>query len=213
MCRGHGIPASSRSRLLAPTLPVPGGPSLTDLQRLDHGHLVGLRQRAALLGSPHLRPGHPGAAGGPLRHLAKVEEKGGRRGAAEGKHLGAAGLPGAAGKDAGCAWGLLASSTLLPCPVTVLSDTAGPWPRWLCMVPWGVTAWGHKGPHCDPALGPGGAGLHCGGRDPTCPWPMGPLGVPPGPHMPLCPLRTFLRPPAHPRTQCSPALAWPRFKH
>jgi len=38
---------------------------------------------------------------------------------------------GAAGKDVGCARGLLASSGLLPCPVAVLPDTAGwgPQPR------------------------------------------------------------------------------------
>jgi len=32
---------------------------------------------------------------------------------------------GAAGKDVGCARGLLASSGLLPCPVAVLPDTVG----------------------------------------------------------------------------------------
>ena len=51
--------------------PAPGSPLLTDLQWLDHGHLVGLRRRAALLGSPHLLPNHPGAAGGSLCHPQK----------------------------------------------------------------------------------------------------------------------------------------------
>lgn len=83
VCRGNGVPVLSRSCSLAPALRVPGGASLTGLQRLDHGHLVGLWQRAALLGSPHLFPGHPGVAGGSLRHPAKWRKVwGGERGAA-----------------------------------------------------------------------------------------------------------------------------------
>ena len=45
------------------------------------------------------------------------------KGEASVKCLGTAGLPGEAGKDVGCAQGLLASSTLPPCPVAVLPDT------------------------------------------------------------------------------------------
>ena len=49
--------------------PQHGGPSLTDLQRLDRAQLVGLLWRLALLGSLHVHPGHPGTAGGSLCHL------------------------------------------------------------------------------------------------------------------------------------------------
>ena len=41
------------------------------------------------------------------------------------RRLGAVGLLGAAGRDVGCAWGLLARSVLLPCPVAVLMETVG----------------------------------------------------------------------------------------
>lgn len=51
--------------------PVPQGPSLTGWQWLHHGHLDGLRCRAALLRSPVLLPGHPGLAWGSLLHSAE----------------------------------------------------------------------------------------------------------------------------------------------
>ena len=64
--------------------PAPGSPLLTDLQQLDRGHLTGLWWRAALLGSIHLLPNHPGAAGGSLCHPQK------RRKVVEGQWVGSA---------------------------------------------------------------------------------------------------------------------------
>ena len=96
-CRGNAIVVSSRMRSLAPALlRERQGPSLTKLQQLDHGHHAGLRWRAALLGSPVLLPGHPGAAGGSLRHPAgRRKGVGAGKGEASAKRLGAVRLPGA----------------------------------------------------------------------------------------------------------------------
>lgn len=136
--------------------PAPGGPSLTGVQRLDHGHLIRLWRRVFLLGRSHPLPGNPGAAGGSLCHPEKwrkvcgewgdsLRETPQRCGAAEG-----------GSERYGLPSGSPPQLHALLCPVAVLSNTAGPHPCWLYSAPWGVTEGGHKGPHSDPLPRPGG---------------------------------------------------------
>ena len=202
-CQGNMSLVSSRVRWLAPALPRPTDPSLTNLQWLRRAHLVGFRWRAALLGSPVLLPGHHGVAGGSLRHPAgRRKGVGVGKGEALAKRLGAAGLPGVVGKDVGCARGLLAASVLLPWLVAVPPDTAG-WglqPHLSHAAQWGVT----KGPTVTRRLGRVGQGVPWGGTGPAQPWAPGALMVPPGPPLPSRPRGTSLSPP-----QCVPMFRHP----
>jgi len=77
-------------------------------------------------GEPRPPPRPPWGSWGVSPPFCGTEEMGrDGEGEASAKGLCAAGLLGAAGKDVGCARGLLASSVLLPCPVAVLPGTAG----------------------------------------------------------------------------------------
>lgn len=139
--------------------PAPGDPSLTGLQRPGHGHLVGLRQKASFLGSPHLLPGHHGVAGGSPCHSVKWRKVGGTGG----RQLkgSASALRGCRGQQ-GKMWAALGVS--LPAPYSF------PVPSSSCQTLQGrghagyilhrgvSQRAGHKGPHCDPLPGPGGAG-------------------------------------------------------